>query len=173
MCFAIDRYKWVLIDYSPILPKLPTILACFLCQLMTDEMCWHGTDLIWCFSAERLSLQDVTEQITQRSILTRVWKSFISFLFILTWLFMCPECHLSVWLIYHQGLLDEWTSKGPAVQELNSKGSALCSLITFLTSPAKTKTPNKSGNHYIRHVQYLNQSEEWEAWCLDALFSTV
>ncbi|XP_070833540.1 dystonin [Chaetodon trifascialis] len=42
------------------------------------------------------------------------------------------------------GLLDEWTSKGPAVQELNSKGSALCSLITFLTSPAKTKTPSKS-----------------------------
>ncbi|TKS85463.1 Dystonin 230 kDa bullous pemphigoid antigen 230/240 kDa bullous pemphigoid antigen [Collichthys lucidus] len=43
-----------------------------------------------------------------------------------------------------QGLLDEWTSKGPAVQDLNSKGSALCSLITFLTSPAKTKTPSKS-----------------------------
>ncbi|XP_047191316.1 dystonin isoform X4 [Scophthalmus maximus] len=42
------------------------------------------------------------------------------------------------------GLLDEWTSKGPAVQDLNSEGSALCSLITFLTSPAKTKTPNKS-----------------------------
>ncbi|XP_018545400.1 LOW QUALITY PROTEIN: dystonin [Lates calcarifer] len=42
------------------------------------------------------------------------------------------------------GLLDEWTSKGPAVEDLNSKGSALCSLITFLTSPAKTKTPNKS-----------------------------
>ncbi|XP_030297194.1 dystonin-like isoform X5 [Sparus aurata] len=41
-------------------------------------------------------------------------------------------------------LLDEWTSKGPAVQDLNSKGSELCSLITFLTSPAKTKTPNKS-----------------------------
>ncbi|XP_071336943.1 dystonin isoform X4 [Trachinotus anak] len=42
------------------------------------------------------------------------------------------------------GLLDEWISKGPAVQDLNSKGSELCSLITFLTSPAKTKTPNKS-----------------------------
>ncbi|XP_069570064.1 microtubule-actin cross-linking factor 1 isoform X3 [Brachyistius frenatus] len=42
------------------------------------------------------------------------------------------------------GLLDEWTSKGPAVQDLNSKGSELCSLITFLTSPAKTKNPNKS-----------------------------
>ncbi|XP_036979883.1 dystonin isoform X15 [Acanthopagrus latus] len=42
------------------------------------------------------------------------------------------------------GLLDEWTSEGPAVQDFNSKGSELCSLITFLTSPAKTKTPNKS-----------------------------
>ncbi|XP_032397333.1 dystonin isoform X11 [Etheostoma spectabile] len=42
------------------------------------------------------------------------------------------------------GLLDEWTSKDPAVQDLNSKGSALCSLMTFLTSPAKTKAPNKS-----------------------------
>ncbi|XP_069000932.1 dystonin isoform X3 [Embiotoca jacksoni] len=42
------------------------------------------------------------------------------------------------------GLLDEWTSKGPAVQDLNSKGSELCSLIIFLTSPAKTKNPNKS-----------------------------
>uniref|UniRef100_A0A1A8GUE7 Dystonin n=1 Tax=Nothobranchius korthausae TaxID=1143690 RepID=A0A1A8GUE7_9TELE len=39
-------------------------------------------------------------------------------------------------------LMDEWTSKGPAVQDLNSKGSALCSLITSLTSPAKA--PNKS-----------------------------
>ncbi|CAG6017434.1 unnamed protein product [Menidia menidia] len=42
------------------------------------------------------------------------------------------------------GLLNEWTSKGPAVQDLNSKGAALCSLITFLTSPAKAKTSNKS-----------------------------
>ncbi|XP_034057777.1 dystonin isoform X10 [Gymnodraco acuticeps] len=42
------------------------------------------------------------------------------------------------------GLLDEWTSKDPSVQDLNSKGSALCSLMSLLTSPAKTKTPNKS-----------------------------
>ncbi|CAJ1067502.1 dystonin isoform X11 [Xyrichtys novacula] len=41
-------------------------------------------------------------------------------------------------------LLDEWKSKDPAVQDLNRKGSELCSLITLLTSPAKTKTPNKS-----------------------------
>ncbi|XP_034538619.1 dystonin [Notolabrus celidotus] len=42
------------------------------------------------------------------------------------------------------GLLEEWKSKDPAVQDLNRKGSELCSLITLLTSPAKTKTPNKS-----------------------------
>ncbi|KAM9847860.1 microtubule-actin cross-linking factor 1 [Aulostomus maculatus] len=41
-------------------------------------------------------------------------------------------------------LSEEWTSKGPAVQDLNSKGSSLCSLVTLLTSPAKTKTSNKS-----------------------------
>ncbi|KAM4729954.1 dystonin isoform 3-T3 [Anableps anableps] len=41
-------------------------------------------------------------------------------------------------------LLDEWKTKDSAVKDLNNKGSALCSLITSLTSPAKTKTPNKS-----------------------------
>ncbi|XP_037321345.2 dystonin isoform X5 [Pungitius pungitius] len=41
-------------------------------------------------------------------------------------------------------LLDEWTSKDAAVQDLKSKGLELSSLMTFLTSPAKTKTPNKS-----------------------------
>uniref|UniRef100_A0A3Q2R448 Dystonin n=1 Tax=Fundulus heteroclitus TaxID=8078 RepID=A0A3Q2R448_FUNHE len=44
-------------------------------------------------------------------------------------------------------LLDEWQTKDSAVKELNSKGSALCSLIASLTSSAKTKTPNKSGKH--------------------------
>uniref|UniRef100_A0A673BG74 Dystonin n=1 Tax=Sphaeramia orbicularis TaxID=375764 RepID=A0A673BG74_9TELE len=53
-------------------------------------------------------------------------------------------------------LLDEWTSKGPAVQDLNNKGSALCSLITFLTSPAKTKTPNKSGKANITNNVFGN-----------------
>lgn len=62
----------------------------------------------------------------------------------------CPN-HPFVRSFVHQGLLDEWTSKGPAVQDLNSEGSALCSLITFLTSPAKTKTPNKSGKHQQCH----------------------
>nr|XP_040033769.1 dystonin isoform X6 [Gasterosteus aculeatus aculeatus] len=41
-------------------------------------------------------------------------------------------------------LLDEWTSKDAAVQDLNSKGLELSGLMTLLTSPAKTKTPNKS-----------------------------
>uniref|UniRef100_A0A672IF00 Dystonin n=1 Tax=Salarias fasciatus TaxID=181472 RepID=A0A672IF00_SALFA len=50
------------------------------------------------------------------------------------------------------GLLDEWTSKGPSVEDVNSKGSALCSLITLLTSPAKTKTTNKSALHAEYHI---------------------
>uniref|UniRef100_A0A8C8D373 Dystonin n=1 Tax=Oncorhynchus tshawytscha TaxID=74940 RepID=A0A8C8D373_ONCTS len=42
-------------------------------------------------------------------------------------------------------LMEEWTTKGSAVQDINSKGSALCSLISVLTSPAKTKMSHKSG----------------------------
>ncbi|KAM9809948.1 dystonin isoform 8-T8 [Syngnathus typhle] len=42
------------------------------------------------------------------------------------------------------GLLEEWTSKGPAVQDLNNRGSSLCSHIAILTSPAKAKIPNKT-----------------------------
>uniref|UniRef100_A0A8C7UVT7 Dystonin n=1 Tax=Oncorhynchus mykiss TaxID=8022 RepID=A0A8C7UVT7_ONCMY len=42
-------------------------------------------------------------------------------------------------------LMEEWTTKGSAVQDINSKGSALCSLISALTSPAKTKMSHKSG----------------------------
>ncbi|KAL7384248.1 hypothetical protein ABVT39_026968 [Epinephelus coioides] len=56
------------------------------------------------------------------------------------------------------GLLDEWTSKDPAVQDLNSKGSELCSLMTFLTSPAKTKTPNKSELMIIQqNTSFVNE----------------
>ncbi|XP_038592994.1 dystonin isoform X3 [Micropterus salmoides] len=55
-------------------------------------------------------------------------------------------------------LLDEWTSKGPVVQDLNSKGSALCSLITCLTSPAKTKTPKKSELMVIQqNMSFVNE----------------
>ncbi|XP_036071365.1 dystonin isoform X3 [Oryzias melastigma] len=59
------------------------------------------------------------------------------------------------------GLLEEWTSKGPAVQDLNSKGSALCSLITFITSPAKAKILNKSaltnGGDPTSHIYLTNK----------------
>uniref|UniRef100_A0A3B4WAC8 Dystonin n=1 Tax=Seriola lalandi dorsalis TaxID=1841481 RepID=A0A3B4WAC8_SERLL len=56
------------------------------------------------------------------------------------------------------GLLDEWISKGPAVQDMNSKGSELCSLITFLTSPAKTKTQNKSELMIIQqNMSFVNE----------------
>ncbi|XP_045078903.1 LOW QUALITY PROTEIN: dystonin [Coregonus clupeaformis] len=41
-------------------------------------------------------------------------------------------------------LMEEWTTKGSAIQDINSKGSALCSLISVLTSPAKTKMSHKS-----------------------------
>ncbi|XP_023819404.1 dystonin isoform X6 [Oryzias latipes] len=59
------------------------------------------------------------------------------------------------------GLLEEWTSKGPAVQDLNSKGSALCSLITFITFPAKAKILNKSaltnGGDPASHIYLTNK----------------
>ncbi|XP_075874847.1 dystonin isoform X6 [Nelusetta ayraudi] len=59
------------------------------------------------------------------------------------------------------GLVEEWTSKGPDVQELNGKGSELCSLITFLTSPAKTKTKQKSaltnGGGPATHIYLTNK----------------
>ncbi|KAG7334350.1 hypothetical protein KOW79_002757 [Hemibagrus wyckioides] len=44
------------------------------------------------------------------------------------------------------GLLEEWTAKAPAVQDINSKGSALCTLISVLTSPAKARMHHKSGS---------------------------
>ncbi|KAG7254917.1 hypothetical protein CRUP_028573, partial [Coryphaenoides rupestris] len=48
-------------------------------------------------------------------------------------------------LLILNGLLEEWTARGPAVQELNSRGSALCSHISALTSPAKSNgKANKS-----------------------------
>uniref|UniRef100_A0A8C4Z269 Dystonin n=1 Tax=Gadus morhua TaxID=8049 RepID=A0A8C4Z269_GADMO len=48
-------------------------------------------------------------------------------------------------LLSLNGLLEEWTAKGPAVQELNSQGAALCTHISALTSPAKKNGANKSG----------------------------
>uniref|UniRef100_A0A673GGE4 Dystonin n=1 Tax=Sinocyclocheilus rhinocerous TaxID=307959 RepID=A0A673GGE4_9TELE len=59
-----------------------------------------------------------------------------------------------------KGLLGDWTSKAPAVQDINSKGSALCSLISVLTSPAKAKIRHNSGiaQEYFKishHILYL------------------
>ncbi|XP_052330106.1 dystonin-like isoform X21 [Oncorhynchus keta] len=75
-------------------------------------------------------------------------------------------------------LMEEWTTKGTAVQDINSKGSALCSFISVLTSPAKTKMSHKSavangggpGNHaYLtnnelmvvqQNMSYINEGHE-------------
>uniref|UniRef100_A0A9J7XC50 Dystonin n=1 Tax=Cyprinus carpio carpio TaxID=630221 RepID=A0A9J7XC50_CYPCA len=58
----------------------------------------------------------------------------------------CSEQGLGTDLQKVNGLLDDWTSKAPAVQDINSKGSALCSLISVLTSPAKAKIRRNSGS---------------------------
>uniref|UniRef100_A0A8C7LGL6 Dystonin n=1 Tax=Oncorhynchus kisutch TaxID=8019 RepID=A0A8C7LGL6_ONCKI len=61
-------------------------------------------------------------------------------------------------------LMEEWTTKGSAVEDINSKGSALCCLISVLTSPAKTKMSHKSavtnsdgpGNHaYLTNKELM------------------
>ncbi|XP_051506822.1 dystonin-like [Myxocyprinus asiaticus] len=57
----------------------------------------------------------------------------------------CSEQSLRKDLHTVNGLLDEWTSKAPAVQDINSRGSALCSLISVLTSPAKAKIHHSAG----------------------------
>ncbi|XP_059374124.1 dystonin-like isoform X2 [Carassius carassius] len=58
----------------------------------------------------------------------------------------CSEQSLGTDLQKVHGLLDDWTSKAPAVQDINSNGSALCSLISVLTSPAKAKIRHNSGS---------------------------
>ncbi|XP_071663059.1 dystonin isoform X21 [Patagioenas fasciata] len=42
-------------------------------------------------------------------------------------------------------LKDEWTSKAPELQKMNSRGTLLCNLITAVTSPAKLRAVAKSG----------------------------
>ncbi|XP_069091879.1 dystonin isoform X7 [Pleurodeles waltl] len=42
-------------------------------------------------------------------------------------------------------LLEEWTAKAPEVQKLNKKGTSLCSLISAVTSPAKSRAGTKAG----------------------------
>ncbi|XP_064173955.1 dystonin isoform X26 [Anguilla rostrata] len=51
----------------------------------------------------------------------------------------CGEQNLAKALQRVNALMDEWTAKGTDVQDINTKGSSLCSLISVLTSPAKTK----------------------------------
>ncbi|KAM3930381.1 dystonin isoform 2-T2 [Leptodactylus fuscus] len=48
-----------------------------------------------------------------------------------------------------KNLQDEWTLKGEDVQKVNSKGTALCSLINEVTSPAKTRSAVKSGRSTV------------------------
>ncbi|XP_072266284.1 dystonin [Pyxicephalus adspersus] len=48
-----------------------------------------------------------------------------------------------------KSLQEEWTQKSPEVQKVNSKGTALCSLITAVTSPAKTRSSTKSGRGLV------------------------
>ncbi|KAJ8248180.1 hypothetical protein GJAV_G00239220 [Gymnothorax javanicus] len=58
----------------------------------------------------------------------------------------CSEQSLAKALQSINVLIKEWTAKGMDVQDINTKGSALCSLISVLTSPAKTKTSRKHGS---------------------------
>ncbi|XP_038830544.1 dystonin [Salvelinus namaycush] len=58
-------------------------------------------------------------------------------------------------------LMEEWTTKGSAVQDINSKGSALCSLISVLTSPAKTKMSHKSELMVVQqNMSYINEGHK-------------
>ncbi|XP_019393121.1 PREDICTED: dystonin isoform X12 [Crocodylus porosus] len=42
-------------------------------------------------------------------------------------------------------LKDEWFSKAPEIQKMNSQGTLLCNLISAVTSPAKSRATAKSG----------------------------
>ncbi|XP_063775378.1 dystonin [Pseudophryne corroboree] len=46
-------------------------------------------------------------------------------------------------------LQEEWTQKGQEVEKVNSKGTALCSLINAVTSPAKSRSAVKSGRSLV------------------------
>ncbi|XP_066534474.1 dystonin [Hoplias malabaricus] len=75
----------------------------------------------------------------------------------------CSEQGLGKDLQKVNGLLEEWTHEAPTVQDINSKGSALCSLISVLTSPAKAKMHHKSvtngsgagGNTYLTNKELM------------------
>ncbi|XP_075058647.1 dystonin isoform X25 [Mixophyes fleayi] len=65
-----------------------------------------------------------------------------------TTLTMCLE-DLSKHLKETKILQEEWTQKGQDVHKVNSKGTALCNLITAVTSPAKTRSVIKSGRNIV------------------------
>ncbi|XP_075718080.1 dystonin isoform X4 [Rhinoderma darwinii] len=48
-----------------------------------------------------------------------------------------------------KNLQEEWTQKRQDVQKVNSKGTALCNLISAVTSPAKTRSAIKSGRSIV------------------------
>ncbi|XP_075454243.1 dystonin isoform X6 [Ascaphus truei] len=48
-----------------------------------------------------------------------------------------------------KNLQEEWTSKGPEVQKVNSKGTILSNLISAVTSPLKTRATLKSGRTVV------------------------
>ncbi|MGH0143205.1 UNVERIFIED_CONTAM: hypothetical protein FKN15_078200 [Acipenser sinensis] len=60
-----------------------------------------------------------------------------------------------------QALLEEWLSKASILQEINNKGSALCNLISVLTSPVKTKKTVKSELTVVQqNMSYVNHGYE-------------
>ncbi|XP_077146122.1 dystonin isoform X1 [Ranitomeya variabilis] len=71
---------------------------------------------------------------------------------------LCLE-DLSKHLRDMKNLQEEWTLKGPDVQKVNSKGTALCSLISAVTSPAKTRSAIKSGRSIVNGSGSSNVKE--------------
>ncbi|KAM4042423.1 dystonin isoform 16-T16 [Anomaloglossus baeobatrachus] len=71
---------------------------------------------------------------------------------------LCLE-DLSKHLSDMKNLQEEWTLKRPDVQRVNSKGTALCSLISVVTSPAKTRSAIKSGRSIVNESVSPNVKE--------------
>ncbi|XP_066460148.1 dystonin isoform X8 [Eleutherodactylus coqui] len=71
---------------------------------------------------------------------------------------LCLE-ELSKHLRDMKNLQEEWTQKGQDVQKVNRKGTALCSLISAVTSPAKTRSAIKSGRSVVNGSGSSNVKE--------------
>uniref|UniRef100_A0A6I8RN33 Dystonin n=1 Tax=Xenopus tropicalis TaxID=8364 RepID=A0A6I8RN33_XENTR len=61
---------------------------------------------------------------------------------------LCVE-ELAKHLQKSKSLQEEWSQKGPEVQEVNSKGAVLSNLISTVTSPVKIRASGKSGRTVI------------------------